>query len=257
VITHRILLVSACPSNEERLALDRDERAIRECFKRCANPRQFAITTCPAATVNDFRRGLLEWPGDGDVAQRIVHFAGHGSDNGMVFVDENNVAYETDPGALCRELEEARYDASLAARRYEVVDPTKRLVARELETRWNAALECVAGLEDRIARHDDTVARRPKVDRAALMALAHDLPFTWNAPGTDTPSRDGVLLRCSAEPCLSLILTGSTDEREPRSLTITASRLLPCSESHPVTRRPQKLTNAVRRITRNFSTRRV
>jgi hypothetical protein len=87
--------------------------------------------------------------------------------------------------ALCRELEEARYDASLAARRYEVVDPTKRLVARELETRWNAALECVAGLEDRIARHDDTVARRPKVDRAALMALAHDLPFTWNAPGTD------------------------------------------------------------------------
>ena len=32
--------------------------------------------------------------------------------------------------ALCRELEEARYDASLAARRYEVVDPTKRLVAR-------------------------------------------------------------------------------------------------------------------------------
>ena len=29
--------------------------------------------------------------------------------------------------ALCRELEEARYETSLAARRYEVVDPTKRL----------------------------------------------------------------------------------------------------------------------------------
>ena len=94
--------------------------------------------------------------------------------------------------ALCRELEEALYDASLAARRYEVVDPTKRLVARELETRWNAALECVAGLEDRIARHDDTVARRPKVDRAALMALAHDLPFTWNAPGTDARTKQRI-----------------------------------------------------------------
>ena len=78
--------------------------------------------------------------------------------------------------ALCRELEEARYDASLAARRYEVVDPTKRLVARELETRWNTALERVARLEDRIARHDVAAALRPKVDRAALMALAHDLP---------------------------------------------------------------------------------
>jgi DNA invertase Pin-like site-specific DNA recombinase len=32
--------------------------------------------------------------------------------------------------ATSRELEEARYDASLAARRYEAVDPTKRLVAR-------------------------------------------------------------------------------------------------------------------------------
>ena len=43
--------------------------------------------------------------------------------------------------AMCRELEEARYEASLASRRYEAVDPTKRLVARELESRWNAALE--------------------------------------------------------------------------------------------------------------------
>jgi hypothetical protein len=94
--------------------------------------------------------------------------------------------------ALCRELEEARYDASLAARRYEVVDPTKRLVARELETRWNTALECVADLEDRIARHDDTVARRPKVDRAALMALAHDLPSTWNAPGTNARTKQRI-----------------------------------------------------------------
>lgn len=93
---------------------------------------------------------------------------------------------------LCRELEEARYEASLAARRYEVVDPTKRLVARELETRWNTALECVADLEDRMARHDAAVARSPKVDRAALMALARDLPSTWNAPGTDTRTKQRI-----------------------------------------------------------------
>ncbi|HSZ92420.1 MAG TPA: hypothetical protein VK822_23930 [Acetobacteraceae bacterium] len=68
--------------------------------------------------------------------------------------------------ALCRELEEARYEATLSARRYEVVDPTKRLVARELESRWNTALERVAHLEDRIARHDAAAALRPKIDRA-------------------------------------------------------------------------------------------
>ena len=94
--------------------------------------------------------------------------------------------------ALCRELEEARYEVSLAARRYEVVDPTKRLVARELETRWNAALERVADLKDRIARHDAAIALRPKVDRAALMALARDLPTTWNAPGTDARTKQRI-----------------------------------------------------------------
>src|SRR5207245_3303828 len=94
--------------------------------------------------------------------------------------------------ALCRELEEARYDASLAARRYEVVDPTKRLVARELETRWNTALERVAHVEDRVARHDDAAALRPKVDRAALMALARDLPAAWNAPRTDARTKQRI-----------------------------------------------------------------
>lgn len=34
------------------------------------------------------------------------------------------------------ELEQARYGARLAERRYEAVDPAKRLVAEELESRW-------------------------------------------------------------------------------------------------------------------------
>ncbi|MEX3968676.1 recombinase family protein [Paraburkholderia sp. EG286B] len=87
--------------------------------------------------------------------------------------------------AIAGELEEARYDASLAARRYEVVDPTKRLVARELEARWNAALERVAHLEERAALLDREAASRPAIDQAQLMMLAHDLSAAWNAPGTD------------------------------------------------------------------------
>lgn len=45
--------------------------------------------------------------------------------------------------ALRLEVEHARYDAQLAGRRYERVDPDMRLVAAELEARWNAALEHV------------------------------------------------------------------------------------------------------------------
>jgi hypothetical protein len=52
-------------------------------------------------------------------------------------------------------------------------------VARELGTRWNTALELVAYVEDRIARHDAAVALRPKVDRAALMTCGPIGPKTY------------------------------------------------------------------------------
>jgi hypothetical protein len=91
--------------------------------------------------------------------------------------------------ALGRELEEARYEASLAARRYDAVDPAKRLVARELEARWNGALERVAELEERLSRLQAEVRARAPIDREALLALAQDLPAAWNAPGTDARTR--------------------------------------------------------------------
>jgi hypothetical protein len=88
-----------------------------------------------------------------------------------------------------KELEEARHEASLAARRYESVDPGKRLVARELEARWNTALERIATIEGRLEQLIAAAAARPKVDREALLQLAHDLPAAWNAPTTDMRAR--------------------------------------------------------------------
>jgi DNA invertase Pin-like site-specific DNA recombinase len=76
--------------------------------------------------------------------------------------------------ATNRDLENARYEA---------VDPTKRLVARELESRWNIALERVAELEQRLARMNNQAASRPQVDQDGLMTLARDLATAWNAPG--------------------------------------------------------------------------
>ena len=51
----------------------------------------------------------------------------------MLAADRANAAVEDVRRAVERELEEARYDASVAERRYEHVDPAKRHVARELE----------------------------------------------------------------------------------------------------------------------------
>lgn len=106
--------------------------------------------------------------------------------------------------AVERELEEARYDASLAARRHELVDPEKRHVARELEARWNTALERVSLIEQRIARLQADVAQRPEVDRAALMRLAHDLPAMWNAPTADTRTKQRLIRTLIQEVVIDL-----------------------------------------------------
>jgi DNA invertase Pin-like site-specific DNA recombinase len=95
--------------------------------------------------------------------------------------------------ALERELEGARYDATLASRRYELVDPAKRHVARELEARWNATLERVADIERSLADLDAQAASRPKIDRDALLRLAQDLPAAWNAPTTDARTRQRLI----------------------------------------------------------------
>lgn len=98
-------------------------------------------------------------------------------------------AQETVRLAVERELEEARYAAELAERRYEHVDPAKRHVARTLEGRWNAALEQVAVIEQKLARMGAEASSKSRVDPAVLKRLATDLPFAWNAAGTDARAR--------------------------------------------------------------------
>jgi DNA invertase Pin-like site-specific DNA recombinase len=95
--------------------------------------------------------------------------------------------------AIERELEAARYDVSLAARRYELVDPAKRHVARELEARWDGALERVDELERKVAYLQAASAGRPKIDRALLLNLARDLPAAWNAASTDTGTKQRLI----------------------------------------------------------------
>src|SRR5204862_6497826 len=49
-------------------------------------------------------------------------------------------------------LEQARYEATHARRQYDAVDPDNRLVAGELERRWNERLATVERLEGQIQR---------------------------------------------------------------------------------------------------------
>jgi DNA invertase Pin-like site-specific DNA recombinase len=86
--------------------------------------------------------------------------------------------------ALMRDLEAARFVADRAFRQYDAADPANRLVAGELEARWNKALARVAEVEGKIAAHDAEKAV-PAVDPASLATLATDLKSVWIAPTTD------------------------------------------------------------------------
>jgi len=87
--------------------------------------------------------------------------------------------------ALTLELEQARYEARLAERRYQAVDPDQRLVAAELEARWNIALQKTRELEQKLQEFDVDIKNVPLPSKELLLSLAQDLPAVWNAPSTD------------------------------------------------------------------------
>jgi DNA invertase Pin-like site-specific DNA recombinase len=87
-------------------------------------------------------------------------------------------------GALRRDLEAASYAARRAERQYNAADPENRLVAGELERRWNEALQRVQEIESRIEAQsiDD---REPPATLAEFVGLADCLDLIWNDPRTD------------------------------------------------------------------------
>jgi hypothetical protein len=86
--------------------------------------------------------------------------------------------------ALKRELEAAQYAARRAEKQYDTTDPDNRLVASELEHRWNEALQKVQRLEIRI---DQEVRGRQisPVSAEEFERLAGDLEKVWSHPETD------------------------------------------------------------------------
>jgi excisionase family DNA binding protein len=91
-------------------------------------------------------------------------------------------------------LEQARYEETHARRQYDAIDPDNRLVAGELERRWNDRLAAVARLEEQIRNLRDEQPRALNDnERATLLALADDLPRVWDHPAASTEIRKRIL----------------------------------------------------------------
>jgi DNA invertase Pin-like site-specific DNA recombinase len=86
--------------------------------------------------------------------------------------------------SLLMDLKAAHYAAERARKQYDAVDPDNRLVADELERRWNQALQRVAELEQRLEQERrNHPEQAPSVE--SLGALSEDLDRVWNDPDTD------------------------------------------------------------------------
>jgi hypothetical protein len=91
-------------------------------------------------------------------------------------------------------LERARYEVERAERQYHAVEPENRLVARELERRWEVGLKELQQVEQENARfrqsHPSLLTDR---EREAVRSLAKNLPALWRAPTTTHADRQRIV----------------------------------------------------------------
>ena len=85
------------------------------------------------------------------------------------------------------ELVQARYEATLAERRYAACDPDNRLIAAQLEKSWESSLCRVEACQTRL----DAMCASAQESTAApdFTRLAEDLEAAWNAPGVTMRAR--------------------------------------------------------------------
>jgi len=112
-------------------------------------------------------------------------------------------------------LEKARYEIDRARRQYDEVDPANRLVASELETRWNSALLHAAELEQQL---DDTTHQRVELsesEQVRLLELGRDLPLLWNHASASAEMKKRIL-----RTVLDEIMIGDDAERKNHLLVL-------------------------------------
>jgi DNA invertase Pin-like site-specific DNA recombinase len=101
--------------------------------------------------------------------------------------------------AQAQQVERLRYRAALAERQFDQVDPDNRLVASELESRWEAALRDLRQAETALAKaraEDNEVAAALDADlRAAFTDASRRLPELWHG-AVLTAAQKKALLRC-------------------------------------------------------------
>src|SRR3954471_22604922 len=126
-------------------------------------------------------------------------------------------------GRAALPLEEARYEVARARCQYDAVDPDTRLVAAELERRWNERLRTVRTLEaDQEALAAGAQTTLTATDLERLLALGANLARAWHNPGATPATRkriirtliEEIVVRIEAD-ALSLVIRWAGGDHTP------------------------------------------
>lgn len=90
-------------------------------------------------------------------------------------------------------IQKACYEVDRARRQYDAVDPQNRLVAAELENRWNEALAQVQNLEQRLEEMGPQPAPVSQRERDRLLELGQDLEALWYHPAAPVTLKKRIL----------------------------------------------------------------
>lgn len=112
-------------------------------------------------------------------------------------MEEQKQTREQNHRAHQQQLQRLRYKANLARRQYDQVDPDNRLVASELERRWEDALRDLKQAEETCQKRESrsSVPHLPTELKETFKAIGKKLPEIWNTP-LIPDSKKKALLRC-------------------------------------------------------------
>lgn len=105
-----------------------------------------------------------------------------GIEASLQVLNRNSAAQDQKRRMLELALQRARYEVDRTRRQYDAVDPANRLVAAELEARWNAALLQVTEAEARLQAESEALSPLDDKQRSQLLTLGANLHALWNDP---------------------------------------------------------------------------
>ncbi|MBW2027302.1 MAG: recombinase family protein [Deltaproteobacteria bacterium] len=100
-------------------------------------------------------------------------------------------------------LQQARYEAERARKQYDFSDPENRLIAAELERRWNEKLLVVQTLEDELQQMPVLEKLNPEEEKE-LINLGEDLRVVWEYPESDVKIKKRILRIALKEIVISI-----------------------------------------------------